>query len=707
MGANEREYAVLGAGIAGAAAGFFVGGGPQGAYIGFLAGVTLASALLGESAGQAFNPANNLNGFTSNREGTPVPIIFGRGRVSGLQMHYQNFRSQQSGGGGGSGFGGSGDAPNISYYVSAAMLCCWGPVDKIIDITNRQESIWEGGPLDYVDGLPTSVTTDFGTFQFYWGIDGQPYSPYFQALDENPPRFNRYCYATIEDANLGSSPNWPSSLAFEIVRYPKTSHLLTGESSIGNDANPAHVVAEILTNPIWGLGIPPAYLNLDSFQDAADQFLAENFGISFIASTSQPAISILSDISTWTNSYLFTDIDGKIAMSLIRENQNLTDEDYIPINDTHIIEGTLRVERASGSSIINQLAVEWTDAENEFAIQSFPLQNERSLQLYGARFDTLNLTAITNKQTAVRQGNRILYQRSTVQRAVSFDCNLRSTRIWAGRRIRLAPGSWGSDETLDLIVTAVDEKEIESGIVTVSAIEDVLAELPSVDFGSPDDANDGDASTLDCLTRFAVYELPTPLKVFGGSSIEVIVAAGQAPNNVTDSFRVYARRNLTGNYQIIGTRYQYVPAGTLQTALAATPTPTENASETIDIELDGINDSLLESVTTAEWQADTTLMLVGEELISIRDVTANGDGSYTLTGVRRGVQSSALDVSHSIGTDIFFVRSIVNQDNVFTSGEFMPGDTWGIQATARRSDTGDSVSVADCTELSFTFGGGS
>ncbi len=704
MAGSEREAVVLGTGIAGAAIGAFYGG-PTGAQVGYLGGVLIASALLGKEAGDAFNPANDLSGFTSNREGTPIPILFGRGRLSGLQMHYQNFRSYQSGGGGGSGLGGQGGGETTNYAVDAAMLFCWGPVTKLVDITNRNESIWNGGPIERTDGAPTSVTTDFGTFSFFWGIDGQTYSSYFQTLDANPPRFNRYTFATVTDANLGTSPNWPSSLAFELVRMPLTS--LTGDSYINDDANPAHIIYEILTNPIWGLRIPPAYINADSFQDAADQFAAENFGLSFVISAAQPAISALQDIATWTNCYLFSDVDGRIAIALIRENQNLTDDDYITINDTDIIDGTLRVNRSSGAGIVNQLAVQWTDADNEYATQAFPLQNETSVDLYGPKFDTLNLSAITNKSAAVKQGNRILYQRSGLQRSATFDCSQRRTRVWVGRRIRLAPGSWGSDEALDLIVTAVDEKQPESGIVTVTAIEDVLADVPSVDFGVPDDSDDVDSSALDCLTRYAVFELPTGLKVFGGSSIEIIVAAGQAPNSVSNSFRVYARRNLTGNYQLIGTRSVYVPAGTLQTALASTASPTENASETIDVTLDGFNDSLLDSVTTGEWQSDTTLMLVGEELISVRDVTANGSNSYTLTGVRRGVQGSALNVAHSIGADVYFVRALINQDNVFASGEFVEGDTWGVQAVARRTDTGEVVSVADCTELEFTFGGGS
>ncbi|PHQ80466.1 MAG: hypothetical protein COB69_05970, partial [Phycisphaera sp.] len=518
MGASEREATVLGAGLTGAAIGFYYGG-PTGAQAGYLGGILIASALLGAEAGAEFNPASDLSGFTSNKEGTPIPILFGRGKLSGLQMHYGSFASSQSGGGGGSGLGSQGGGSTVSYKVDAAMLLGWGPVATLLDITNRNESIWNGGPLSRTDGAPTDITTDLGTFSFFWGIDGQPYAPYFQAIDANPPRFNRYCFATINEANLGSSPNWPSSLAFELARYPITS--LTGDSNIGDDANPAHIIFEILTNPIWGLRIPPAYINADSFQDAADQFAAEVFGLSFIMSTAQPAISVLSDISTWTNSYLFVDTDGKIAMDMIRENQNLTDDDFIIIDDSNLVDGTLRVSRASGSGVINQLAVQWTDATNEYSTQAFPVQNEVSVDLYGPKFSTLNLSAITNKSTAVKQANRILYQRSAIQRAATFDCNQRSTRIWIGRRIRLSPGSWGSDEAIDLIVTAIDENQPESGIVTVSALEDVLAEVPSVSFGVPDDSNTVDGDDLACLTRFAIFELPINLIVFGVSNIEL------------------------------------------------------------------------------------------------------------------------------------------------------------------------------------------
>src|SRR5690606_6533837 len=72
------------------------------------------------------------------------------------------------------------------------------------------------------------------------------------------------CFAVVDgrDIETGEPLGSPSA------------HRMLNSSSTVIDAeygmNPAHIVYEALTNPEWGLGYPPAVLDLASFTAAAD-----------------------------------------------------------------------------------------------------------------------------------------------------------------------------------------------------------------------------------------------------------------------------------------------------------------------------------------------------------------------------------------------------------------------------------------------------
>lgn len=55
------------------------------------------------------------------------------------------------------------------------------------------------------------------------------------------------------------------------------------KSQIGGlDANPAHIIHECLTHTDWGMQLPAAKLDLDSFKAAADTLFSESFGMSIM-----------------------------------------------------------------------------------------------------------------------------------------------------------------------------------------------------------------------------------------------------------------------------------------------------------------------------------------------------------------------------------------------------------------------------------------
>jgi len=59
------------------------------------------------------------------------------------------------------------------------------------------------------------------------------------------------------------------------------------------------------------------------------------------------------------------------------------------------------------------------------------------------------------------------------------------------------------------------------------------------------------------------------------------------------------------------------------------------------------DESLIDKISTRNGNGDTTILFFGNETLAVDDVTDNGDGTYTLTGVTRGAYKSMIE-SHLI-----------------------------------------------------------
>ncbi len=701
MGAQGGSLAF---GLAGAALGFVTFGAGFAVSAGFLGGVLLYSATLGNKQGSKPQALSGLINFTTNAEGAPIPVIFGRQLTSGYQMYYNDFQSQsRSVGGGSGGLAGGAKGGAVTYTVDIAILLCFGTISKVNDILINKDSIWGSGPLSYSDGDPTTISTSKGNFKFYWGIDDQPYSSYFQAINTadfptatNPPRFNWYSYYITDNFDLGSNPSYPQVL-FDLTRYPDTS--LAVDPNIGDDANPACVAWEIITNPIWGCSIPEGYLDAEAFKIVGEQLKDEGLGISFTLDSNKTATSVLQDIMSWTNMFFFINTSGELSVSLLRENTEITSDNYIVIDDKHLLPGSLEVSSSSVSSLINQVKAQWTNKDKNFIAQTVVVNNPASQQSYGLRFQNVNLSGLTSAENANKQANRLLIGRSLPLRQAQFECNKYTTRPWVGRYILLCPGSWNSSDYMLMFITQVEETEIGSGTVKVTAVEDRLSFMASVAYGPASEVVASQSRAVDCCDQYRLYELPVGINT---DDYQVIAVAGQKPNRSATGFTLWAKQSTSANLRKVTQKFQYVPAGTLVTALDSELSLVQLDLATVDIHLDGYNDTLVETVTDSEYVADTQLMLVGEELISVKSVTSLGSNNYRLTGLRRVVKGSTGD-AHAIGDQIYFIRSLLQPANFITSTEIEPGSEWTYMITPFNNVS--EVGISDCSTKTFTFSG--
>ncbi|MBV9815075.1 MAG: phage tail protein, partial [Alphaproteobacteria bacterium] len=218
--------------------------------------------------------------FQTSQSGGVIPLVYGTTRVSPNLIDYDDFKAVPSNrqGAGKGGGGGKGGGQQYKYSASVIMGLCQGPIAGI-------STIWWDKNIGALSSLPAAV---------YLGNDGQAVDPYWQTY--HPAKVLGYSGTAIIVANnfaMGNTATLPN-FSFEVQG------LLSLSGTNGQDANPAAIVSDFLTNPRYGTGFPAANLGDLSLYSAYCQALG--LLLSPALDTQQEAQQCLGDIAKLTNS---------------------------------------------------------------------------------------------------------------------------------------------------------------------------------------------------------------------------------------------------------------------------------------------------------------------------------------------------------------------------------------------------------------------
>lgn len=660
-----------GAAIGGAAAGYIGVSAQIGAAVGYLAGVILYSVATNDKSGNRSRAiAAEFNAPTSS-EGIPVPIVYGTQRVPLLISYYGDFKSvttETSVGGGGSGAvtGGGAKQTQISYYLDWMGTLCFGPIDILHSIDINKKLIWDG-PLDFSSGAISTLSAgDYGNLYFAWGIANQPVNGILAALQpDQTPRHHRIAYLSSDEWLLGASPSLQTITA-TVSRFPQTC-IPNINTRVGDyDANPAAVIVDLLTHPYYGLRIPLAYIDLPAFKAAGELFQEEELGISLTVDQARSATSYIQDISLACSCFVYTAPNGKISIKTLRENNAIVCDQVIELDDADIIPATLQLTNTAENELVNHLEARYTSIADNFATRSFSTFNLANFQATGLKNkESVNLSILSNETNAAKAINRLMIERGTARASIRVEVNRRSAKPWIGRRVYLRPSSWGANEGIIGYITEIEESDQQSDTIRLTITQDKLAYIDDVSKYVPDSIDNPTVLVLLPFTRVQGIELPSGLNAT--SNKRVLVAAGQAPNTAISGFNVWMRNaDVDGEYVFAGFRPRTVPAGDLLDPLTTTQDAI-SASQTIRVCLDGFNDDEVGSVSTALWEDNYTIMVVNDEMISVKTIAPIADtpshrecdNAYEITGLRRGIYGTT-QANHAVNDDVFFIRGILN-----------------------------------------------
>lgn len=564
----------------------------------------------------------------SSAYGLPIPLFWGQTRITGNMIWYGDFKAiahttKQSSGGKGGGV----TTQNTTYtYTTAFMLgLSEGEVSAVGTVWSSKEKTTFAA-LGMVL-LPGSMS------QAAWG----------HLTSKHPAEALAYpglAIAAHSAFDLGGSASLPN-LSFEV----------SGPRQFGGgivDARPDEILADLLSDPIYGAGFPSGRLDLAAYRtytQAAGLFLSPYI------TQQQPASQHIEELLQATNSAAVWS-EGKLkivphADDTISGNgatyvpavapiYDLTDDDFLTESPG---QPPITINRRPTSDAYNEQQVEFRDRANDYNIDLDGDKDSASISLYGLRTaDPVRLHAICERSIAKTVAGLIMRRGLYIRNEYRFFLGWRHCLLEPMDVVTLtsasAPGlalfpvrilEIEEDETGRLSVLA---EEFPFGVATPALIPSQPGSGYSVDYN----VAPGNAAAP------VVFE--PPLALSGQPEIWLATSGG----STWGGCEVWVSLD-NATYKQVGTIYGPARHGILTATLPAAADPDTSNAVAVDL---SVSAGQLNGGTDDDRDLYQTLCYVDGELVSFRNATLTGVSQYSLSSLRRGAYGSPIG-THAAG----------------------------------------------------------
>lgn len=577
----------------------------------------------------------------------PIPIVYGTNRIApnviwsdGFQTHAQ--RGKKAGGKGGGRHGVTG----YTYSTWIMFGLVEGPVQGIGEVFSGQS----------VTPFPTN---------FLSLIPGDtPQQPWGPALARYPAAalpYNGTAYLASPYFDLGSSATI-ASIAFEVV-----GRLAGTAGPLGQDADPAALISDFLTNAQYGVGLPPSALSgaalFGASGDASYQTYcaALGLGLSPALTDAETANSILArwlrltnSAAVWSGARLrIVPYGDQVVTGVTHTGASVT---YVPdvapvydLTDDDVLaaegDDPVRVARSDPYGLPNVQRVECSDRSHGYTATTVEARDQGAIERYGLKvggtITAREICALSiGRLVAQLALQRALYIRNTYTFRLSWEfCLLEPMDV-----VTLTDPGLGLGRT-PVRITAIEEDE--DGLLTVTAEEfprgtATAAAYPAVGAtGSAVDRDRAPAPVNDPL----IFEPPAALTA--GVAQVWIAASGANADPYWGGANVWVSRD-GASFVEIGTITAPARQGVLAADLPAPTEPNPDRANTLAVDL-GRSGGTLASASEADARDGVTLALIGQELVSFATATLTAPHVYALTYLERGLSGSPAG-AHPAGT---------------------------------------------------------
>lgn len=383
---------------------------------------------------------------------------------------------------------GKGDAVTIGYkYYLGMHMVVAHEVDAVLRIDVGERTAWSGNVTAsqqiYVNS-PNLFGGDKkeggvqGNVDFMFGEETQAKNSYLMdRLGSIIPAYRGVLSFVLRQCYVTAMTPYPKAWAFLVRRIPqKTWYSAT--ANIGNGANAAHIIREVLTNTQWGMGYAADTIDDASFRAVALQLYNEDLGLSFELTTTDSIENFIYTVVQHINGMFYTKPDdGTFALKLLRDDYTVSS---LPLYNESNIVSLVSFERPSYAEMVNEVVVTYRP-QGKADDDSVTVQDLAAIHAQeGIISQAVSYPGIDNATNAARVAMRDLRQRSTPLARVKLKVFRNAWNTAIGDCVRF---SWSEHGVTDMVlrVLGVNGGNLTSGEVTIDAIEDVFG-LPNATY---------------------------------------------------------------------------------------------------------------------------------------------------------------------------------------------------------------------------------
>lgn len=508
-----------------------------------------------------------------------------------------------------------------------------------------------------------------GTLRFYGGSLVQTANQYLVGLlgvDVVSP-IRGIAYAVLEGMYIGNAST-PEAVSFVCSRFPKS--LSTAPESllyerIGQDANPAYFLHEVITHPSFGADIAFKTVDIDSFVQAAKTLHAEGLGISCVIDTARTAADVIDDIKKVIQGSLNTDpATGALKLRLIRNDYEL---DLLPEIGPWNIKSLSDFSRGSLDTAINEVKLKYISADDDYTERTVIAQNG-GLRIHKGDSDgqTISMPMVSTRETAAKIAQREISAISVPLASCVAECHRSMADAEVGDVVKL---TWPAQkiEKIVMRVTAVDLGAPTDGAVRLTLIQDVFGVFESFYTDGNEASWQKPSFKPQDVTRYDIIEAPTILTP--QQTTRSILVLAEKPGAGLD-YRLQVKGSSEGSWVDAGPQ-QFTPLCFLGSALTA------NRYVEAKVELGG-DVGELDSYSSEEVRRGLGLLLVssvaGVEWMSYETVSTYGSGSATIGTVNRGLFGTR-PLAHPTGARVW----CVSEGFAVTPWQYAVGETVALK----------------------------
>jgi hypothetical protein len=456
--------------------------------------------------------------------------------------------------------------------------------------------------------------------------------------------------------------------------YHWKARILLGSGATAIHAmNPAHILYECATNPIWGRGLPRDMLDDAAWTSAANTLCDEGFGLCVRWVRTDDLDSFMATIINTIGGAIYVDRrTGLLVLKLLRDDYEPAD---LPLFDPD--SGLLGIDgddTGSGENSVNEVVVTYRTPLDGGSDRKVRAHNLGAIESAGAIVSTTtDYSAIPTPELAGRVAVRDLAMASSGLKRYKITMDRRAWKIQPLDVIRISYPARGIADVV-LRVGKIDGK------LTITAVQDVFG-LPLSGFTTYTDR----VWTPPDRTAYPITEALAFEASYRDVKRRVTAADFAALDETSGAIFVVAKKpsSLSVNYNLLSA----ADGGTLTDRGTGIWSGTATLTDAVGIYDTSIVAGNRDRLTaTAEGMA----ALLGTEQVEIVTV-----GADTLT-IARGT-GDTVPVAHLAGTRLW----VLDQGGATDAQEYVSGET--VDAKLLTNTSSSQLAAADADELTVTM----